>query len=136
MKQLAGIAVAAIALSGCAWSYSAHRDLTYADLREHSDELIGQPVTVFAATERRLDGRKEIDLWLSAAVRAHAFGPERANHCIRAVDQTGQLAALKQWAIVRVRGTIRRDPIAELRAMECPSPLVLAVASVQVLPDY
>lgn len=128
--------LAVLALAGCVGAQPwLKRDLTHADLQKHRTEIIGQRVTVYAGVEQRYGGSSPPMLWLSAAARAHAFGPSRANFCIWADAPSGRLAALKPWAIVRVRGVVRTDESITPRAMECPSPLVVSVESVEVLPD-
>ena len=126
-----------LALCGVAQSqpWLAH-DLSDSDLRNHSAELVGQPVTVLAGAERRWAGGPKIMLWLSSVARAHTFGPERGNYCIWAVDKSGRLAAMKQWSIVRVKGIVGRDNTIKPHDVECPSDLVVSVSNIEVLPDY
>jgi hypothetical protein len=120
------VLASALLLSGCVQSQAwLKRDLSDADLRKHKPEIVGQTVTVYAAVETRYGGRPEVMLWMSAAARAHAFGPERANHCIWADDKEGKLRALEPWSIVRVRGAVRIEPNLQPRALECISDLIL-----------
>jgi len=135
VKRLIPLAVL-LALCGSAQSqpWLAH-DLSDADLRDHSAELVGQPVTVLAGMERRWAGGPKIMLWFSAVARAHTFGPERANYCIWAVDKSGRLGAMKQWSIVRVKGVVGRDNTIEPHDVECPSDLVVSVSNIEALPS-
>jgi hypothetical protein len=117
----------ALLLSGCAQSQPwLKRDLADSDLRKHKLEIVGQTVTVYAGVKTRYGGRPEVMLWMSAAARAHAFGPERADYCIWADDKSGKLASLEPWTIVRVRGVVRTDPNIQPQALECPSDLILS----------
>ena len=109
-------------------------DLTYRDLEKHRTELIGQSVTVYAAVEKRFTGGSPPILWLSAAARAHAFGPSRANFCIWANDTTGRLETLEPWTIVRVKGAVRTDDTIVPKVMECPSTLAVTTSNIEVLP--
>jgi len=121
-------------LSACATiNGGSGRDLAYKDLNEDEATLLGRQVSIVGATERRLDGRPELDIWLSAAARAHAFGLVRGNYCVLAEDSTGRLQALKQGSIVRIKGTVRSDPSVTALSMECPSTLIVSVASFEVI---
>jgi hypothetical protein len=111
------------------------KELSWTDLHEHSATLIGQRVSVFGSIERRYDGRREKDIWLSAVARAHEFGPERSDFCVRAVDRTGKLAEFKDFTLVRASGELHSDPIPKPTAMECPSALVLSVDQVQAVAE-
>lgn len=132
----ASLLIAALLLnSGCAGARPwLKRDLTYRDLQKHRTALIGQRVSVHAAVERRFTGGSPPILWLSAAARAHAFGPSRGNFCVWAEDSTGKLASLAPWATVRVRGVLRADDSIEPKVMECPSTLTVITSVIEVLP--
>ena len=131
------LALAAVVLSGCVGAQPwLKRDLTITDLQKHRSELIGQQVSVYAATEQRYGRRSPTMLWLSAAARAHPPASGGENFCIWADDPSGRLANLKPWAPVRVRGVIRVAEGITPEALECESQLIVSVETVEVLPSF
>jgi hypothetical protein len=127
--------IASLLLGGCAWIYNGTRDLTYDDFRKHNPQLIGKETVLFGVTTHRVDGRSQVDVWLSAGAKLHVFGPERQHLCVLAEDPAGKLVAMKSGSVVRLKGIIRADDTVAGGALQCPSHLILNATSVEALPD-